>query len=55
MTLPIILVDYNILSVRDVTVSTGSFQVMGIPRLHGHILTVIYSNIFPLNTKLFTK
>ena len=31
------------------------FQVMGIPRWCGHCLTVIYSNIVPLNTKLFTK
>ena len=31
------------------------FQVMGIPRGGGHCLTVIYSNIVPLNTKLFTK
>ena len=31
------------------------FQVMGIPRWGRHCLTVIYSNIVPLNTKLFTK
>ena len=31
------------------------FQVMGIPRWGGHCLTVIYSNIVPLNIKLFTK
>ena len=35
--------------------STRRFQVIGIPRWSGHCLTVIYSNIIPLNTKLFTK
>ena len=34
---------------------TRWFQVMGIPRRGGHCLTVIYSNIVPLTTNLFTK
>ena len=34
---------------------TKWFQVMGIPRWRGHCLTVIYSNIVPLNTTLFAK
>ena len=35
--------------------SSRWFQVMGISRWGGHCLTVIYSNIVPLNIKLFTK
>ena len=35
--------------------ATRWFQVTGIPRWGGHRLAVIYSNIVPLNSKLFNK